>query len=184
MKKLILSLLFAFSCAAMFAESISLTDATEDGIPKGWKAYGKNGVCKVENGALRITDKDAKSEWGIAKTVPIAKPGKYVFSVEVSVPEGGNVKGNVKAFLLGKEEESLRFVRPLQQSKAGRVRQGEFDHRDHRSRIQDGHALHLQLLRGDLRLPRPERGILRRRITTRNAPGSGGFFCHKEFSLC
>ena len=100
MKKLILSLLFAFGCAAAFAESIDLADVAETGIPKGWKSYGKNGVCKVENGVLRITDKDPKTEWGIAKDIPIAKPGKYVFSVEVSVPEGGNVKGNVKVFLL------------------------------------------------------------------------------------
>ena len=109
MKKILISMLFAFSCAAMFAESISLTDVNENGIPQGWKAYGKNGVCKVENGALRITDKDAKAEWGIAKTVPIAKPGKYVFSVEVSVPEGGNVKGNVKAFLLAWEKKKKVF---------------------------------------------------------------------------
>lgn len=107
MKKILFSLLFAFGCAALFAESLNLTDLAQNGIPKGWTAYGKNGTVKVENGALRITDKDAKTEWGICRKQPIAKPGKYVFSVEVAVPEGGNVKGNVKAFILSTEKKKV-----------------------------------------------------------------------------
>ena len=107
MKKILFSLMFAFGCTALFAEPLNLTDLAQNGIPKGWAAYGKNGTVKVENGALRITDKDAKTEWGICRRQPIAKPGKYVFSVEVAVPEGGNVKGNVKAFILSTEKKKV-----------------------------------------------------------------------------
>ena len=107
MKKMCLIAAAVLGGLTATAEPINLTDLAENGIPKGWTAYGKNGTVKVENGALRITDKDAKTEWGICRKQPIAKPGKYVFSVEVSVPEGGNVKGNVKAFILSTEKKKV-----------------------------------------------------------------------------
>ena len=96
----LLAMLCVFCCTAAFAKSIDipdleLTDVGSDGIPKGWQLdrfEPANGTCKVENGALRITKKDKSSLLIIKKTIPISKLGRYVFSIEVSLPEGGFIQ--------------------------------------------------------------------------------------------
>lgn len=122
MKKNFVALLLALGCVVVYGESLNLTDLGTNGIPKGWKQYGKNGVCKVEGDALRITDKDVKSEWGITRAMPISGPGKYAFSIDISVPEGGNVNGNVKGMLMtidAEKKRSYAFV-PFKTAQTGK----------------------------------------------------------------
>ncbi len=82
------------------AEPVNLLDTHPYGLPRGWIAYGRGGSCRAESGVLRITNNDPACEWGICQTLPITKPGSYVFSLEVSVPEDARPGGNASLLLV------------------------------------------------------------------------------------
>lgn len=118
MKKCAATLLLLTLCTiTVLAEAVNVIDTKPCGVPKGWEAFGKGGSCRYENGLLRVTDNEMKFEWGIRQVLPIKRPGRYTFTIEVALPENNTDGGKLKLMLMaGNRVGTIGYLR---QAKAG-----------------------------------------------------------------
>ena len=104
-----LSLICGLAAALLLsAQDFTPSKTGADSAPEGWKVYGKGpGRLRMEGGTLRITDLSPVNEWGVWRSFPAARPGKY----EVSAEYTGEADGAQLVLIAGKETRVFHLKR-------------------------------------------------------------------------